>query len=153
MLSPFENLMARLLGLALTFTLTAAAFVACSGTTHCEPPAGGRCAGPEPLMVTAGGAYGVGVTADDRTVVAVVPCGGRLEVKESATAVTLTWIASAVGAGAMSCAIVPLAKRLRSPLGARHLVDGPTGDRLPVGQCRPNRYGYLTCRGTPDATS
>lgn len=124
-------------GLALLVALTGEGLTACPTTHACVPPAGGRCAGPEPLPAppspTRPGGHltvgGVAVTPDGRTLTVMVLCGGTLRLHEGA-AVSVTYVAGAVGAGAMSCALVPLTAQLRQPLGARRLVDGVSGRAL-----------------------
>lgn len=99
-------------------------------TTPCVPPAGGRCGGPAPVE-----RWLVGpllVSADGRTLAGRFQCGGRLSAREAPGQVTLTFVASSVGAGAMSCALVPVSVALRSPLGTRTLVDGVTHQVLPA---------------------
>jgi hypothetical protein len=90
---------------------------------------------------------GVAVTRDGRTVTVVVVCGGKLQVREG-QAVLLTWVAGAVGAGAMSCALVPLTVRLRRPLGLRPLVDAVSGRRLRPAVCDASGRAIFqaTCR-------
>jgi hypothetical protein len=112
-------------------------------TSGCTPLAGGRCAGPEPIpLYTWPGTprtplyAGPAVSPDGRTIIVIVPCGGRLAVHESQVEVLITWIASALGAGVMSCAEVTLTVHLRQPLGSRRLVDGVTGARLHPPVCR-----------------
>lgn len=103
------------------------------------PPAGGRCGGPEPLQA-------VSVGADDRRLATVVMCGGSLRLSETPNAVLVTYVASAVGPGAMSCARVRLTARLAAPLARRPVVDATSGDRVPVTQCtaHPTRApGYV----------
>lgn len=113
--------------------------------TGCTPPAGGRCAGPLPLppdqLETPSNVLraGVGVSPDERTIIVIVECGGRLVARESKHEVLLTWIASAVGAGAMSCAEVPLTAHLRQPLGSRPVIDSATGARLHPPVCHLGR--------------
>jgi hypothetical protein len=112
-------------------------------TSGCTPLAGGRCAGPEPIpLYTWPGTprtplyAGPAVSPDGRTIIVIVPCGGRLVVHESQDEVLITWIASALGAGVMSCAEVALTVHLRQPLGSRRLVDSVTGARLHPPVCR-----------------
>jgi hypothetical protein len=76
------------------------------------------------------------VSPDGRTIIAVVECGGRLVARESRDEVVVTYIASAVEPGGMSCGIVALTAHLRQPLGSRRLVDGVTGARLHPPVCR-----------------
>jgi len=59
-------------------------------------------------------------------------CGGHLKARESRTRVQVTYIASEVGPGGMSCAHVPLTVELSKPLGARPIVDGVTHGTVPV---------------------
>jgi hypothetical protein len=70
------------------------------------------------------------VSADGRTVSGRFQCGGRLRAKESGHTVTITYVASAVRSGAMSCAMVALKVRLATPLGSRRVVDGVSGQPL-----------------------
>ena len=122
--------------------ICAAALAACSSSGNaadlvrhsaapCTPPPGGRCAGPEPVHVALyGGA--LAVSKDGRTIAGRFQCGGRLKAAETASRVTLTYIASRVGPGAMACALVPLSVRLDAPVGSRTVVDGVTGQHLHV---------------------
>jgi len=104
--------------------------------TGCTPPAGGRCAGQQPLppdqLDTSSKVLfsGVGMSPDGRTIIVIVQCGGRLVARESKNEVLLTWIAGSVGPGVMSCANVPLTAHLRRPLGGRPVIDGVTSSRL-----------------------
>ncbi|HKC28441.1 MAG TPA: hypothetical protein VKB75_10560 [Jatrophihabitans sp.] len=59
-------------------------------------------------------------------------CGGRLRATETATRVTVTYMASKVRPGGLMCAQVPLTARLNTPLGNRAVVDGVTGKPLAV---------------------
>jgi hypothetical protein len=89
----------------------------------------------------------VAITPDGRTLTVVVLCGGKLTVREG-TQVFITWIASAVGPGAMSCATVALTARLQRPLARRPLVDTVTGRTLRPVVCNvsgPAIY-RTTCR-------
>jgi hypothetical protein len=122
--------------------------------TGCKPPAGGECAGPQPLppdqMETdqQGVLFsGVGVSPEGRTIIVVVDCGGRLVTRESKNEVLLTWIAPAVGAGAMSCPLVPLTAHLRRALGGRPVIDGVTRTRVHPLVCVPEpRLGNTNSR-------
>ena len=135
------RLLAPLAAASMIMTLLMAGGCATSG---CTPQAGGRCAGPEPIPpdLWPGTARsgrlldGPAVSPDGRTIIVFVECGGRLVVRESRDEVLVTWIASAVGAGGMSCAEVALTVYLRQPLGSRRLVDGVTGARLHPSVCR-----------------
>jgi hypothetical protein len=112
----------------------AAAGCALSGAS-CTPPAGGRCEGPLPLARSgADNQIRLGITPDGRTLTAVVPCGGSLRIRQGSQ-VRLTWIASAVGAGGMSCASIALTAVLAQPLGGRELLDGATGTLLRPIEC------------------
>jgi hypothetical protein len=82
----------------------------------CRAVAGGRCAGTEPVA-------GLIVSADGRTLGETVNCGGRLTARETANRVIVTFTATAVGAGGMSCARVPLTVTLHAPLNRRSVVD------------------------------
>jgi len=121
-----------------------------SGTSGCTPQGGGRCAGPEPIPpdLWQGTAHsgrlleGPAVSPDGRTIIAAVECGGRLVARESRDEVVVTYIASAVGAGGMSCAEVALTAYLRQPLGSRRLVDGVTGARLHPAVCRSDSGSF-----------
>ena len=64
-------------------------------------------------------------------------CGGRLVSRETRSAVTLTYLASAVGPGGMSCACIRLEADLASPIGRRTLVDGTTGKAVLVDDSHP----------------
>jgi hypothetical protein len=103
--------------------------------TGCHPGAGGRCAGAEPVAAALVGS--LHPTPDRRTVWGRFPCGGRLTARETAQQVALTYVASAVGHGAMSCALVPLAVVLAEPLGHRRVVDAETGQVLRLGAPAP----------------
>ena len=85
----------------------------------CVPPAGGRCPGPEPI-------YSLHLDRTGTVLSATFACGGRLTADESTSDVVVTYFASAVGAGAMSCAAVVLRVRLATPLDGRRLTDGAT---------------------------
>jgi hypothetical protein len=123
-------------------------------TPGCAPPAGGRCAGPEPIPPDlwwgthrTGLQAGPAVSRDGRAIVVIVSCGGRLVVHESQDEVLITWIVGAVGAGGMSCAEVALTAYLRQPLGSRRLVDGVTGAQLHPPVCRSDG-GPFSCTFT-----
>ena len=108
-------------------------------TASCTPPAGGRCEGPEPRQ-------SVAASPDDRTLATIVMCGGWLRISETPREVRATFVASAVGAGAMSCARVRLTARLATPLARRLILDATSGDRVAVTHCppRPTRVpGYV----------
>ncbi|MDE3205839.1 MAG: hypothetical protein KGQ66_16650 [Acidobacteriota bacterium] len=99
-------------------------------TTICQPAGGNRCAGPAPVQTWL---YGpLVVAADGLTLSGRFECGGSLEAVETNDQVTLTFIAAAVGAGGLSCALVPLRVGLHHPLGSRAVVDGVTHQRLAV---------------------
>jgi hypothetical protein len=85
----------------------------------CLPPAGGRCPGPERI-------YSLHLDRTGRVLSGTFACGGRLTADESTSDVVVTYFASAVGAGAMSCAEVVLRVRLATPLAGRRLTDGST---------------------------
>jgi hypothetical protein len=78
-------------------------------------------------------------------------CGGWLRASETATSVRVTYVAGAVGPGAMSCALVRLTARLAQPLGNREVLDTTSGDRLMVTHCkshpRPTRGPVRTACG------
>jgi len=78
--------------------------VGCGAT--CHPSGGGRCAGPTPIAGSINGP--LTLTADGRTLSGFFLCGGRLAVSQSPTQVTLTYIASAVRGGGLTCPTVPL---------------------------------------------
>ena len=136
--------------LAVPGMITMLLMVGGCAATGCTPPAGGRCAGPLPLppdqLETPSKLLytGVGVSPDGRTIIVAVECGGRLVARERKNEVLLTWIASAVGAGAMSCAGVPLTAHLRRPLGGRPVIDGVTGTRLHPLVCHLRRPPWST---------
>ena len=87
-------------------------------------------------------ASGVAVFPDGRTIVAVVLCGSRLVARETQGEVLVTWVASAVGPGGMSCARIPLTAHLRRSLGTRRLVDGVTGAQLRPTVCRTSNGSF-----------
>jgi hypothetical protein len=87
----------------------------------CHPSGGGRCAGPAPISESSGP---LTLAADGRTLSGFFACGGRLAVRESATRVTLTFVASAVGSGGRTCPTIPLSIHLHTALGTRAVVDG-----------------------------
>lgn len=99
-------------------------------TTSCQPPAGGRCAGPAPIASWLNGP--LTLSADGRTISGRFICGGRLVTNETAVRVEVTLIAPAGGPGSMSCALVPLSVQLQAPLGGRAVVDGVTRQALNV---------------------
>ena len=103
---------------------------AAPSATSCAPPAGGRCEGPEPIESMV-------VSANGRRLATVVMCGGWLRVSETTSVVQVTYVASAVGAGAMSCARVRLTAGLARPLADRAVVDATRGDRVAVTHCGP----------------
>jgi hypothetical protein len=94
----------------------------------CTPPAGGRCPGPEPVGIAL--RHGLQLSSDGRTIHGSFLCGGKLETSETARQITLTYVASRVGPGAMACAMVPLSVRLDTPIGTRTAVDGVSGQPL-----------------------
>lgn len=98
---------------------------------RCSSGAGGRCGGPEPIREALFGQWTV--DAGGRQVSGHFQCGGKLEAKETRTAVRLTYVASAVRAGAMACALIPLSVTLASPLGSRAVIDGVDGSTVEVG--------------------
>jgi hypothetical protein len=53
-------------------------------------------------------------------------CGGQLVAKASTRLVTVTYVASAVSGGGMSCALVVLRVHLTAPVGTREVLDGAT---------------------------
>lgn len=74
----------------------------------------------------------LGIDHTGRQLNGTFQCGGRLVVAETAETVTVTYVASAVGPGAMMCALVPLRATLRTPAGSRTFRDGVTGATLHV---------------------
>jgi hypothetical protein len=64
-------------------------------------------------------------------------CGGRLTADESSSRVVVTYVASAVGAGAMSCAAIVLRVRLAAPLAGRPVIDGVTHRPIPLTRASP----------------
>ena len=99
--------------------------IGCSSHRGCSPPAGGRCAGPRPI-----GSGQLVESRDGLTLSGRFLCGGRLGETETSSEVVVTYEASAVGAGAMSCANVPLSVTLTRALGNRTVLDGVT--RRPI---------------------
>lgn len=106
---------------------------ACSGSSsgspsasHCTPPPGGRCAGPAPITTQ------LTVDASGRQISGVFQCGGTLAATESERQVTLTYRASAVRAGGLTCALIRVSVSLEQPLGNRTVVDGTTHATLHV---------------------
>jgi hypothetical protein len=98
----------------------------------CKIRAGARCPGPAPVdSALIGQLY-----LASRTQLAIYgdfQCGGQLRATESTQLVTITYVASRVRTGAMTCAKVNLSVRLAEPLDGRRVIDGVTGERLPVG--------------------
>ena len=91
----------------------------------CGQVGGGRCTGPAPI-----GRGVLSVTSDGRTVMGAFGCGGSLTATDDAAQVRVTYTASAVPAGGLSCTSVVLTVTLPAPLGSRTLVDGVTGADL-----------------------
>jgi hypothetical protein len=77
---------------------------------------------------------GLQLSSDGRTISGRFQCGGRLEASETARQVLLTYVASAVGPGAMACALVPLSVHLPTAVGSRTVIDGVSGQHLRVAQ-------------------
>jgi hypothetical protein len=103
---------------------------ASTSTMTCRPPAGGRCAGPAPVPSWL---YGpLALAADGRTISGRFQCGGRLAATETAAQVRLTFIASSVGTGGLSCALESLNVQLHGELGSRAVIDGVTHQALSV---------------------
>jgi len=94
-------------------------------TPECGQVGGGRCAGPTPISPGV-----VSVAADGRTLMGAFACGGSLSASESQTQVRVTYTASAVQAGGLSCTSLILTVTLAAPLGSRTLVDGVNGASL-----------------------
>jgi hypothetical protein len=97
----------------------------------CVPSAGGRCAGPEPVSRALDGQLSLDLSGQRLS--GRFACGGELTAEEGSTRVVLTYIASAVGAGGMACAIANVSVELMAPLGTRSLVDATDGATLTVG--------------------
>lgn len=121
----------------MVFALTACALSA--GTTAsiaaltdgpCSAPAGGRCAGPEPVAELV-------VSADGRTLGETVNCGGRLSARERADHVTVTFTVTSAGAGTMSCPRGALTVTLHAPLNGRTVIDATTGEVIAVSSGDP----------------
>jgi hypothetical protein len=74
-----------------------------------------------------------------RRLVGVFMCGGRFSARETSGAVFVTYVASAVGAGGMSCARVPLSVTLDQPLDNRHVIDTTSRHVVPIRFCHPDR--------------
>jgi hypothetical protein len=73
------------------------------------------------------------LSKDRRTITGRFLCGGKLTATQTAREVTVTYVASSVGPGAMACALVPLSVHVAKPLTpAAKVVDGVTGQRLRV---------------------
>lgn len=96
----------------------------------CTAPAGGRCPGAEQLSTALVGH--LHLSRDGRTISGRFRCGGRMIERQTATRVTITYLASRVGPGALACALVPVSVRAASPIGAREIVDGVTQRPLHV---------------------
>jgi hypothetical protein len=92
----------------------------------CKFIAGGRCGGPTAISIP------IYVREGEHVLHARFMCGGKLQAAETSTEVRLTWVASRVGSGAMSCAMVDLAAQLPSALGNRSVVDAVSGRTLVV---------------------
>lgn len=103
-----------------------------SSAASCTPPAGGRCPGPIAVPELA-------IENSGRRLVGVFMCGGRLTGRETALAVFVTYVASAVGAGGMSCARVKLAVTLDQPLDNRRVIDTTSRRAVPIKFCHPDR--------------
>lgn len=100
--------------------------------SSCTPPAGGRCPGPQPVSQLA-------VENSGRRLVGVFLCGGRLSGRETANAVYVTYIGSAVRTGGMSCARLKLSVTLAEPLDTRHVIDTTTRHTVRIRFCHPVR--------------
>ena len=74
----------------------------------------------------------LGIDHTGRQLRGTFQCGGRLVVVETAETVTVTYVASAVGPGAMMCARVPLRATLPTAAGQRTFRDGVSGATLRV---------------------
>ncbi len=116
-------------------TTGAAGRVVHSSASACVPPGGGRCAGPEPVSQALDGLFSL--DSSGQRLSGRFACGGELTAEESPTRVALTYIASAVGAGGMACAIASVSVDLMAPLGTRSLVDATDGSTLTVGPAPP----------------
>ena len=99
-------------------------------SASCTPRPGGRCPGPEPVNRALIGVLGIDHTG--RHLRGTFQCGGRLVVAETGETVTVTYIASAVGPGAMMCARVLLRATLPTAAGHRTFRDGVTGATLHI---------------------
>jgi hypothetical protein len=66
-------------------------------------------------------------------------CGGRFSARETPGAVFVTYLASSVGAGGMSCARVKLSATLDQPLDNRRVIDTTTRHAVPIKFCHPDR--------------
>ena len=115
---------------ALAMGLALTPVTACGGHAACTAPAGGRCPGPLPITA-------ISLLDGGTRLVIDTLCGGQLRISQSRTRVTLTYLASRVGAGGMSCACVPLHADLAAPVGSRALIDGATGRPLVVDNDHP----------------
>jgi hypothetical protein len=100
--------------------------------SSCVPRAGGRCPGPASVDSALLGELYL-ASRSQLSISGLFLCGGRLHAKESPDRVTITYIASRVRGGAMTCAKVPLSVRLAAPLAGRTVVDGVSGQVLTVG--------------------
>lgn len=125
--------MRRAAAIAACVVVTSLASSACSGSSAapgagaaCTPPPGGRCGGPAAITQE------LTVDSSGRQISGVFQCGGTLTAAETDTAVTLTYRASAVPAGGLTCALIRLSVTLHRPLGGRTLVDGTTHRTLQV---------------------
>jgi len=103
-----------------------------SSAATCTPPAGGRCPGPIAVPELA-------VENSGRRLVGVFMCGGRFTGRETSMAVFVTYVASAVGAGGMSCARVKLSVTLDQPLDNRRVIDTTSRRPVPITLCHPGR--------------
>ena len=97
--------------------------------------AGGRPAGPQELGTD------LTVSADGLHLGAALCGGGTLKAAESPTAVTVTFLASAIDGGGMTCRLFPEEVALEAPLGGRKVIDGVNGKPVVVvtGSVPPTR--------------
>lgn len=66
-------------------------------------------------------------------------CGGRFSARETPSTVYVTYVASSVGAGGMSCARVKLSATLAKPVDNRRVIDTTTGQPVPLKLCPDRR--------------
>jgi len=72
------------------------------------------------------------LSPDGMTLTFTALCGGMFGAAQSDGKIQLTYTASAVRAGGMACAMVPLTVKLSTPLGTTPVYDALTGAPLTI---------------------